>query len=97
MSTPVWTWGGKYFGYIDGQNLWSRDGRHVGKISGEEIYNPSGKYMGEVKNENRLLTAINKKRLAGPAFTPQSRRIAVSGFDRTGYAMDPGYEDFPLS
>jgi hypothetical protein len=96
MSTPVWTWGGKYFGYIDGPNLWTRDGRHVGKVSGVEIYNPAGKYIGEVKNESRLVTATNKKGMDGPSFTPLSRRTVVSGLDRGNYGLENGYEDFPV-
>ena len=96
MSTPVWTWGGKYFGYIDGQSLWTRDGRHVGRISGVEIYNPAGKYIGEVKNKSRLITATNKKGMDGPSFTPLSRRSVVSGLDRGSYGLNDGYEDFPV-
>lgn len=35
----VWTWSGKCFGYLDGEDLWTYDGKHVARINGEEIYN----------------------------------------------------------
>lgn len=97
MNTRVWTWAGKYFGYIEEQNLWTRDGRHVGSLHGEEIYNRDGKYLGEVKIESRLITATNKKGLLGPSFTSLSRRASgVPAADRTAYMMYLDYEDFPL-
>lgn len=96
MSTNVWTWRGKYFGYIDGDNLWSRDGRHVGKIKEDNIYNSSGKYIGELKNETRLITSTIKKGTEGPSFTPQTKRTAVSNLDRGPHDMDPDHEDFPV-
>jgi hypothetical protein len=95
MSTNVWTWRGKYFGYIDGDNLWSRDGRHVGKIKEDSIYNSAGKYVGEVRNENRLITSMNKRGRDGPSFTPQAKRTAVSGMDRGSFDMVVDCEDFP--
>lgn len=91
----VWTWGGKYFGYIEGDNLWTRDGRHVGRIKGDNIYNSSGKYIGEVKNENRLVTDQNKKGTDGPTFTPQAKRIGISNSDRRANDAVPNCEDFP--
>jgi len=66
----VWTWGGKFFGHIDGDNLWTYDGRHVGRLNGEEIYGPDGRYLGEVMNDNRLITNNAKRSWAGYSFTP---------------------------
>jgi hypothetical protein len=96
MSTSVWTWGGEYFGYIDGENLWTHGGRHVGRLNGEEIYGADGKYLGEVKSENRLITAINKKSRPRASFTPFASRIGrVPSMNYVGYVMYVGYEDFP--
>ncbi|MFC1984322.1 hypothetical protein ACFLVO_04870 [Chloroflexota bacterium] len=33
-----WTWGGRYFGYRDGDNLWTYDGKHIGHFRDDEIY-----------------------------------------------------------
>jgi hypothetical protein len=32
-----WTWGGKCFGYRDGNDLWIHDGHHVGRFDGDEV------------------------------------------------------------
>src|SRR5579863_955264 len=55
------TWGGKSFGYREGDNLWTHHGRHVGRFDGDEIYGPDGAYLGELRNKNRLITNIGKK------------------------------------
>jgi hypothetical protein len=92
----VWTWGGKCFGYLDGDNLWTYDGKHVGKRSGDEVYGSDGRYLGEIKSENRLITNRSKKSWRGHSFSPYGRRGAyVKYTDYTGYAMYAGYEDFP--
>lgn len=49
----LWTWGGKSFGYRDGDNLWTQDGRHVGRFHGDEVYGADGSYLGEIRNKNR--------------------------------------------
>jgi hypothetical protein len=51
----LWTWGGKCFGYPDGDNLWSHDGRHVGSFHDDEIYAADGRYLGKVMG-SRLIT-----------------------------------------
>jgi hypothetical protein len=61
--TWLWTWGGKCFGYRDGDDLWTYDGQHVGRFHGDEIYGRDGRYLGEVMNESRLIT--NKAKGAG--------------------------------
>jgi hypothetical protein len=47
--TSVWTWGGTYFGRLDGDNLWTHDGKHIGKLRGEEVFGQDGRYLGEIK------------------------------------------------
>ena len=92
----VWTWGGKCFGYIDGDNLWTHDGRHVGKINGENIFNSNGIYLGEIKNENRMITSNSKSSLGGYSFSPYANRGGyVKYVDYVGYVMYAGYRDFP--
>jgi len=94
----VWTWSGKYFGYIDGKDLWTHDGKHVGKLSGNEIYGPDGSYLGEVMNKNRLITNHAKKSLRGPVFVPAERRDGYGGSeDDNCYPVYRGHEDFPSS
>lgn len=92
----VWTWGGKYFGYFEGEDLWTHDGRHVGKRNGNDIYGSRGQYLGEVMNDNRLITNKSKTHSTGYSFTPWARRVGVVPFvGYVGYVMYAGYEDFP--
>jgi hypothetical protein len=92
----VWTWGGKCFGYIDGENLWTHNGKHVGRIYGDEIYGANGIYLGELKSENRLITNIAKKSWKKYSFTPYAPRVGYVPYaDYVGYVMYAGYEDFP--
>ncbi|WP_341271538.1 4-fold beta flower protein, partial [Enterobacter hormaechei] len=44
MSTSVWTWKGKYFGYISNNNLYTYRGKHVGKFSGDNVFDRYGIY-----------------------------------------------------
>jgi hypothetical protein len=92
----VWTWGGKCFGYLDGDDLWTHDGRQVGKVAGDEIYGSDGRCLGETKNENRLITNLSKKGRRGYSFAPHGARVGyVKYVDYVGYVMYAGYEDFP--
>ena len=52
----MWTWSGKCFGYLDGEDLYTYSGKHVGKLQGTDIYNPQGRYLGEVMNDTWLIT-----------------------------------------
>jgi hypothetical protein len=92
----VWTWGGKYFGYFDGDDLWTHDGRHVGRRDGDDVFNSDGTYLGEVMNENRLITNKSKKGWRGSSFSPWGSRVGVTPYTAyVGYVMYAGYEDFP--
>lgn len=73
--TSVWTWGGTYFGSLDGDDLWTHDGKHVGKLRGEEIFGQDGQYLGEIKNDDRLIANLSKKSLHGPSFMPYANRV----------------------
>jgi hypothetical protein len=92
----LWTWGGTFFGYKDGDNLWTHDGRHVGRFHEEEIYSPDGCYLGELKNNNRLITHLNKKHKCRGCFTPYASRVGIVPYvNYIGYVMYAGYENFP--
>lgn len=92
----VWTWGGKCFGYFDGDNLWTHSGKHVGRRSGDDIYGPDGRYLGEVRNDNRLITSNSKTSYRGSSFSPYASRAGYAKYaDYAGYAMYAGYSDFP--
>ncbi|NSW84553.1 MAG: hypothetical protein HPY90_15220 [Syntrophothermus sp.] len=60
MTQWLWTWGGRCFGYRDGDDLWTYDGKHVGRFIGDEVYAPDGSYLGEIK-DGRLITNLSKK------------------------------------
>ena len=92
----LWTWGGRCFGYRDGDDLWTYDGKHVGRFSGDEVYAPDGQYLGEIISGNRLITNKSKKSWRHGSFTPYARRAGYAKYaDYAGYAMYAGYEDFP--
>lgn len=92
--TSVWTWGGKYFGYRDGDELWTHDGKHAGHFVLDAVYDRAGRYLGELRNENRLIRRPNSV-ATSHGFTPCANRAALAPFaDYAGYAMLAGYEDF---
>ena len=94
----LWTWGGAFFGYRDGDNLWTHNGRHVGRFNGEEIYSQDGSYLGEIKSDHRLITNLNKKSRRNSGFAPYGNRVGIVPYvDYVGYVMYIGYEDFPTS
>lgn len=97
MGESVWTWRGKYFGYIDGDQLRTYQGLHVGKVNDDlEIYGKDGKYLGEIRNENRLITRRNKLRKTKTRFIPRMKRVKrVKRVNKVGRVMVAGYEDFP--
>ena len=92
----LWTWGGTFFGYRDGDSLWTHDGRHVGQFHDEEVYGPDGHYLGEIEGDNRLITRLSKKSRRRGGFTPYGNRVSMVPYvGHVGYAMYAGYEDFP--
>jgi hypothetical protein len=44
----LWNWGGKCFGYRDGESLFTYFGMEAGRFDGEEIHGSNGRYLGEV-------------------------------------------------
>lgn len=91
----IHSWGGRYFGYIDGDDLWSGNGNHVGKIVNNEIYGSDGGYLGEIKHD-KLITNISKKSKRKSGFIPFCSRVGVvSLVNHVGNVMYVGYEDFP--
>ena len=91
----LWTWGGRCFGYREGDDLWTYNGRHVGKFVGDDVYGPDGRYLGELINGDRLITQVKKAwRPAG--FPRWGKRVGYAKFvDYVGFTMYAGYEDFP--
>lgn len=94
--THVWTWGGKYFGFREGDDLWTHTGIHVGRFNAEDVCDKTGSYLGEVMNGNRLIVNLSKKSMRYSSFSPWARRAGLVKFtDYVGYAMYVGHEDFP--
>src|SRR6266568_226988 len=84
---PLWTWGGKFFGHRDGDNLWTHNGKHVGRFHNNEVYGPDGRYLGEVKIDDRVITCVGKK-------SCREGIIPYAGY--AGYVMYAGYDDFSV-
>ena len=94
--TDVWTWGGKYFGYLDGEDLWARDGRHIGRCRGNAIFDPDGSYLGEIAINNRLRAARADRHFRIDPFPRMDNRAPpIPLMDRMPYTLTGGYEDFP--
>jgi hypothetical protein len=92
----VWTWGGSFFGYMEGENLWTCDGKHIGKLRRGVIYGADGRYLGELKEGNRLIIQVDVPHLRIPAFIPYTGRSPAARYDNVaGYPLPAGHEDFP--
>ena len=92
----LWTWGGKFFGYRDGDDLWTHDGRHVGRFRGDNAFDQHGRYLGEVMQRDRLITSTTKGIGQTGIFTPYAKRAGIARYaNYAGYAMYAGYRDFP--
>ena len=89
------SWGGRYFGTRDGDNLWTHDGRHVGRFREDEVFDSNGRYLGEIEN-GKLITNTLKSSLSGPSFTPHASRVGhVQIMGHVELAMIMGHKDFP--
>jgi len=90
-----WTWGGRCFGYRNGDNLFTSNGTNIGYFNGEEVYAcTDGKYLGELKN-GKLITNQSKKH---KRLSPRVQVVGgsyASYVDHVGYVMYSGHEDFP--
>jgi hypothetical protein len=92
----LWTWDGRFFGYLRGEDLWTYGGKHVGKVSGIDVYDSQGYYIGEISSKDRLITCVSKKGDKWFSFKPYADRLRVEKkADFPSYAMYTGYEDFP--
>src|SRR4030042_3126269 len=89
------TWGGRSFGYKDGEDLYTHGGKHIGKFHGNEVYGKNGQYLGEIYN-SRLITNTSKRNYRKSPFTPYISRVGhVNQVNYVGNVMLAGYEDFP--
>lgn len=94
--TLLWTWGGTFFGYRDGDDLWTHDGRHVGRFHEDEVYGPDGHYLGKIRDEKRLITNLGKTQRRKGSFLRRVNRVGiVPRVDYVGRVMYVGHEDFP--
>ncbi len=93
--TPLWTWGGRFVGHQDGNDLWTYDGRHVGRFDGDVVYAPDGTYLGELRSD-RLITHRGRTGQRAGSFSAWGRRGATVPYAiYVGLVMIAGYEDFP--
>ena len=91
----LWTWGGKFFGYRDGDLLFTHRGKCVGRFSGDEVCGRGGEYLGELINGDRLIANRSKRSWRGPA-APSVQGGAIGRLaNYVGYVMYAGHEDSP--
>ena len=94
MTTHLWTWGGAYFGYRDGQDLWTHGGVLAGRFHGDEVYGANGHYLGEISGD-RLLSDHTKVSQHQSPFGPR-RGAAVAAHGPKGHnGGTSGFSDFP--
>jgi hypothetical protein len=92
----LWTWGGKCFGYREGDHLWTYSGKHAGFFHGDEVYGPDGWYLGEIKQANRLVTDRSKYGWSKPPFSRAIDRLACPRYgDYPGLTLYFNHRDFP--
>ncbi len=92
----LWTWGGEFFGYREGDDLWTHDGHHVGRFIKDEVFGRDGRYLGEIMQKDRLITSTMKGIQRSGIFTPYGKRVGIVKYVKyAGYAMYAGYRDFP--
>lgn len=91
----VWTWRGKFFGYISNDCLFTKKGKCVGQLDNDMIYDRNGKYIGEVMNNDRLITCNSKMNWRGQSAPNYNGASCGSYCNYVGYAMYSGYQDFP--
>lgn len=92
----VWTWKGKYFGYLRDDRLFTHNGRSAGILSNGNIFDRNGRYIGELRGSNRLITHKQKKNLRGPKASLSVGTSRARCVNYVGNVMLVGYEDFPL-
>ena len=90
----VWTWSGKYFGYISNGILFTHKGKSAGKLQNNNIFDRQGRYLGEVINKCRLRTHKKFKDFKGPA-CPDVIGSPYALPNLPEYAEDSAFEDFP--
>ena len=91
----LYTWGGRYFGFRDGDSLWTYTGRNVGRFHQDEVYGADGRYLGELRR-GRLITRRSKEHKRVNGFRPRMNRMArMKYMDRMGHMMPLGFGDFP--
>ena len=91
----LWTWGGTFFGYLQGDNLRSYTGRHVGYINGHTVFGLDGHYLGEVVNGRLLVNDVRKSLWAVPHPQLPKHAACPKLADLEGNGVYRGYEDFP--
>jgi hypothetical protein len=94
----VWTWGGKYFGWIEQGGLFARDGRHVGEFRKENVFGENGNYLGELRDGRLITSEIKKETHSSVGFWPNHNAEGAPASvpaDEAPRELSDGYEDFP--
>ena len=94
----LWTWGGKSFGYRDGDKLFTMEGLQVGRFFGREVYRPDGSYLGETgpgEDAVALVTNHYKRSRTQPGFVPVLVDPKMPLAPQPPRPFYLGHEDFP--
>lgn len=55
MTTPLFRWGGAYWGFVAADQVYDRYGRHVGWLQGSDVYHRNGRFLGELRDQHYVL------------------------------------------
>src|SRR4051812_44051218 len=81
----MWTWGGEFVGYRDGDRLWSHRGDCIGAFRDDEVFDRDGRYLGELRGSDRLIRKRGKDGRRGPRpGSPASRVAIVKSVNKVG-------------
>ncbi len=58
MTTPLFRWDGKYWGFLADGELYDRYGRHVGWLEGHDAYHRNGRFMGALRDGRHVLRDV---------------------------------------
>jgi hypothetical protein len=58
MTTPLFRWDGRYWGFVANGGVYDRYGRHVGWLDGPDAYHLTGRFMGELRDRVHVLRDV---------------------------------------
>ena len=96
MTTYMYHWDGRYFGFIDHQDLFDAHGTCRGWVDKQgSVWRTNGEYLGEVVQNHHVLRPTNAPRPVPrtPKISPIRRAPPIRPRDRAARVPMWGWED----